>query len=412
LPSPGSERDQTTSHGAKPRWAAVERDMLHVESGARSEEADAFSRRPGRMALFARQTARMMATLFTLVLAVAAALAVWNAYVTAPWTRDGRVRVQVASVAPLVSGQITEVHVVDNQYIHKGDLLYVIDPFDFQATLDTGKAILRQRAADLQVKRIQAERRQQLTNLATTPEEQQLFAGAATQAQAAFDAAQQQVAQADINLKRTQVRSSVNGYVTNLLMRVGDFAHAGVTNISVIDADSFWIDGYFEETKMANVCVGDRAEAKLIGYRDPIMGQVQTVTRGISVSNATPSIQGLPNVDPIYTWIRLAQRVPVRIQITDVPAGVPLLSGMTATVTIRGAEARQTGWLAQGLASLTDRLRDIIQGSRPSPGCVPRIGNESGAIATLSTPAPDAPRNPAEINPGLAPEMNMSPRIR
>ena len=333
------------------------------------------------MALFARQTARMMATLFTLVLAVAAALAVWNAYVTAPWTRDGRVRVQVASVAPLVSGQITEVHVVDNQYIHKGDLLYVIDPFDFQATLDTGKAILRQRAADLQVKRIQAERRQQLTNLATTPEEQQLFAGAATQAQAAFDAAQQQVAQADINLKRTQVRSPVTGYVTNLLMRVGDFAHAGVTNISVIDADSFWIDGYFEETKMANVCVGDRAEAKLIGYRDPIMGQVQTVTRGISVSNATPSIQGLPNVDPIYTWIRLAQRVPVRIQITDVPAGVPLLSGMTATVTIRGAEARQTGWLAQGLASLTDRLRDIIQGSRPSPGCVPRIGNESGAIA-------------------------------
>jgi multidrug resistance efflux pump len=134
------------------------------------------------MALFARQTARMMATLFTLVLAVAAALAVWNAYVTAPWTRDGRVRVQVASVAPLVSGQITEVHVVDNQYIHKGDLLYVIDPFDFQATLDTGKAILRQRAADLQVKRIQAERRQHLSNLATTPEEQQLFAGAATKA--------------------------------------------------------------------------------------------------------------------------------------------------------------------------------------------------------------------------------------
>jgi hypothetical protein len=136
------------------------------------------------------------------------------------------------------------------------------------------------------------------------------------------------------------------------------------------------------------------------------------VTRGISVSNATPSTQGLPNVDPIYTWIRLAQRVPVRIQITDVPAGVPLFSGMTATVTIRGAEARQTGWLAQGPASLTDRLRDIIHGSRPSPGCVPRISNESGAIATLSTPAPDAPLNPAEINPGLAPEMNMSPRIR
>jgi len=102
----------------------------------------------------------------------------------------------------------------------------------------------------------------------------------------------------------------------NLLMRVGDYALAGTNNISVIDADSYWIDGYFEETKMAHVCVGDRAEAALMGYRDPIVGRIQTVTRGISVSNATPSTQGLPNVDPVYTWVRLAQRVPVRIKIT------------------------------------------------------------------------------------------------
>jgi hypothetical protein len=96
----------------------------------------------------------------------------------------------------------------------------------------------------------------------------------------------------------------VNGYVTNLLMRVGDYAHVGVTNISVIDADSHWIDGYFEETKMAHVCVGDRAEAVLMGYRDPIVGRVESVTRGISVSNAAPSTQGLPNVDPVCTWVR------------------------------------------------------------------------------------------------------------
>ena len=148
---------------------------------------------------------------------------------------------------------------------------------------------------------MQAERRQRLTNLATTPEEQQLYAGSATQAQGAFDAAQQHVAQADINLKRTQVRSPVNGYVTNLLLRVGDYAHAGATNVPVIDADSYWIDGYFEETKMAHICIGDRAEAQLMGYRDPIVGRIQSVTRGISVSNAAPSTQGLPNVDPIYT---------------------------------------------------------------------------------------------------------------
>jgi RND family efflux transporter MFP subunit len=367
--------------------------------------------RPGPMARFARETLKAAATLVILVLAVLAALVIWDSYVTAPWTRDGSVRVQVAGIAPQVSGQITEVRVIDNQYVHRGDVLYVIDPFDFQVALDTDKAQLRQKAADLQVKQMEAERRQHLSDLATTPEEQQVYVGNATQAQAAFDAAQQQLAQADINLKRTQVRSPVNGYVTNLLMRVGDYAHAGATNISVIDADSYWIDGYFEETKMAHVCIGDRAEAALMGYRDPIIGRVQTVTRGISVSNATPSTQGLPNVDPVYTWVRLAQRVPVRIKITDVPPGVPLVSGMTATVTIRGAETQERGsWLRQRFASLLDRLDDIVHAPRPSPGCVPLIEEDNGATVTLTTPKPLAPLDPAEINPGLAPGMANSPR--
>jgi RND family efflux transporter MFP subunit len=365
------------------------------------------------MARFAQEMLKTAATLLILVLAVLAALVIWDSYVTAPWTRDGSVRVQVASIAPQVSGQITEVRVVDNQYVHQGDVLYVIDPFDFQVTLDTDKAQLRQKAADLEVKRMQAERRMHLSDLATTPEQQQLYVGNATQAQAAFDAAQQQVAQADINLKRTQVRSPVNGYVTNLLMRVGDYAHAGTTNISVIDADSYWIDGYFEETKMAHVCVGDRAEAALMGYRDPIVGRVQTVTRGISVSNAAPSTQGLPNVDPVYTWVRLAQRVPVRIRITDVPPGIPLVSGMTATVTIRGAEARKSGgWLRQRFVSLRDHLVDIVHSAQPSPGCVPRIGDENGATVTLPTPKSAAPVSSEELNPGLAPGMNKSPRAR
>jgi len=371
------------------------------------------SGRPSRTARFARETLKTAATLFILVLAVAAALIIWDSYVTAPWTRDGSVRAQVASIAPQVSGQITEVRVVDNQYVHQGDVLYVIDPFDFQVTLDTDKAQLRQKAADVQVKRMQAERRQHLSDLATTPEEQQLYVGNAIQAQAALDAAQQQVAQADINLKRTQVRSPVNGYVTNLLMRVGDYAHAGTANISVIDADSYWIDGYFEETKMAHVCVGDRAEAALMGYRDPVMGRVQSVTRGISVSNATPSTQGLPSVDPVYTWVRLAQRVPVRIRITDLPAGVPLVSGMTATVTIRGSEAQQSGGsLRQRFASLADRLVDIVHGPQPSPGCVPRIDDQNGATVALATPKPVAPLDPAAIDPGLAPAMNKPPRAR
>jgi RND family efflux transporter MFP subunit len=369
-------------------------------------------KRPGRLARFARATLKTVATLLILTIAVLAALIIWDFYVASPWTRDGSVRVQVAGIAPQVSGQITEIRAVDNQFVHRGDVLYVIDPFDFQVVLDTKKAQLRQRAADVQVKQVQAERRAHLTDLATTPEEQQQYAGAATQALAAFDAAQAEVAQAEINLKRTQVRSPVNGYVTNLLLRVGDYAYTGTTNISVIDAESFWVDGYFEETKMAHVCIGDRAEAQLMGYRDPIVGQVESVTRGISVSNAAPSTQGLPNVNPVYTWVRLAQRVPVRIRITDVPAGVPLVSGMTATVTIRSAEAREgSDWLRQRFASLVERLRNVVYGPVASAGCVPRIGSESGTNVTLPTPQPSTPQTPEEINPGLAPGLTNSPRI-
>src|SRR5262249_2525634 len=153
------------------------------------------------------------------------------------------------------------------------------------------------------------------------------------------EAAQQQVAQAEINLRRTQVRSPVNGYITNLMMRVGDFAHEGATNISVIDADSYWIDGYFEETKLARICIGDRVKAKLMGYAQPILGHVVTVTRGIGVSDAASGTQGLPNPNPVYTWVRPAQRVPVRIAIDSVPPGIPLVSGMSTTLTIEDAGA-------------------------------------------------------------------------
>jgi len=416
-------RDRTTSTVAEPCPEAAERSDLHVAALAPSEGAGTVLEglrpiaepnerlrvdlksppkgpapgRSGRTARFARETLKTTATLLILALAVLAALVIWNAYVTAPWTRDGSVRVQVASIALEVSGQITEVRVVDNQFVHRGDVLYVIDPFDFQVARDTAKAQLHQKAADLQVKSKEAERRLHLTDLATTAEQQQQYAGSATQARAVFDVAQQQLAEADMNLKRTQVRSPVNGYVTNLLMRVGDYAHVGTTNISVIDADSYWIDGYFEETKMAHVCVGDRAEAVLMGYRDPIVGRVESVTRGISVSNAAPSTQGLPSVDPVYTWVLLAQRVPVRIQITNVPAGVPLVSGMTATVTIRNAEAQESGGWRQRFASVANSLGDIVRGPRPSPGCIPRVGDENGATVTLPTPKPITPLNPEEL---------------
>jgi RND family efflux transporter MFP subunit len=314
---------------------------------------------------------RRLATLAIALLAVLVSIVTWDLYVTAAWTRDGRIRVQVASVAPEVSGKIKELYVVDNQFVHKGDILYQIDPFDFDVTLRTNKAVLEQRQADLHVKELQSERRRRLSDLATTPEEQQVYEGSAIQAKAGVDAAQQQVAQADINVQRTQVRSPVNGYVTNLLLREGDYAHTGVSNISIIDTDSFWIDGYFEETKLPRVCVGDRAEAKLMGYALPIVGHVTTVTRGVSVADAAAGAQGLPNVDPVYTWVRLAQRVPVRIAIDEVPAGVPLVSGTTATVTIRGVpQIESRPWFERTKSFVMTSLSDAINGVTSRPGCI------------------------------------------
>jgi multidrug resistance efflux pump len=241
---------------------------------------------------FLRSMSLTLATLGIFLVAVLVSIVAWDQYVTSPWTRDGSIRVQVASIAPQVSGQITQLRITDNQFVQKGDILYKIEPFDFDVTLRTSKALLEEREADQHVKQLQSERRQRLSDLATTPEEQQVFQGNAVQAKAAVDAAREQVAQADINLKRTEVHSPVNGYVTNLLLRVGDYAHAGVSNMSVVDSDSFWVDGYFEETKLARVCVGDRAEVKLIGYSTPIAGHVTTITRGVSGPTRRPALRG------------------------------------------------------------------------------------------------------------------------
>ncbi|HWW36788.1 MAG TPA: HlyD family secretion protein, partial [Xanthobacteraceae bacterium] len=312
---------------------------------------------------FGLAVGKRLSTLAVALVAILISLLTWQYYVTAPWTRNGTVRAQVANVAPQISGRIVELRVADNQFVHKGDVLYVIEPFDFEVAVGVSKTLVQQQAADVEVKRAESERRQHLSDLATTPEQQQIYAGNAEQAKAAYQSAVHQLAQAEVNLKRTGVVSPVDGYVTNLLLRVGDYAVTGVSNISVIDSNSFWIDGYFEETRMARVCVGDRADAQLMGYTRPILGHVKTITRGISVSNATAGTQGLPNVDPIYTWVRLAQRVPVRIAIDTVPPEVPLVSGMTATVTIRQpADSDRQTWFDRVRANLVEPISDLFSG--------------------------------------------------
>src|SRR3984893_9044432 len=228
---------------------------------------------------------RYVATGVLVVAALVAARHGWRVYVTSPWTRDGMVRVQVANVAPQISGQIVEVRTHDNQHVHKGDILYVIEKFDFEVALENAKATIQNRVADLEVKRAQNDRRAALSLLSTSIEQKQVFDGAAKMAEAALASAKAGLAQAEINLQRTEVRSPVDGYVTNLLMRVGDSARAGTPNLSVIDEHSYWIDAYFEETKLANIHVGDPVEATLLGFQEPIKGRIESITGGISAPN-------------------------------------------------------------------------------------------------------------------------------
>jgi len=284
-----------------------------------------------------RRHLRILPFLITaLVLAVAGALgsAMWNAYMAAPWTRDGTVRAYVVTMAPQVAGYIVELPVADNQFVHKGDLLMVIDPTDFKIAVRLAEAAVTQAQVNAQNAEREAKRRQELTTLAVTVEEKQTFATTALATQAQYQQAVANLDQARVNLQRTQIRSPVNGWVTNLLAQLGDYATVGQNLISLVDADSFWVDGYFEETNLEPIQVGDLASIKLMGYSQIVRGHVGSIARGINVANAQPNGQGLARVNPIFTWVRLAQRIPVRIHIDQVPEGVVLSAGMTATVQI------------------------------------------------------------------------------
>jgi multidrug resistance efflux pump len=276
----------------------------------------------------------VLITLATMALAGGLSWAMWGAYMGAPWTRDGTVRAYVVTMASEVSGRIVELPVADNQFVHKGDLLMIIDPTNYKIAVSLAEAAVQQAQANAQNVQREAQRRQELTTLAVTVEEKQTYQSNALVAQAQYQQAVANLDQARVNLERTQIRSPVNGYVTNLLAQLGDYVTVGQNEISLVDADSFWVDGYFEETNLGSIREGDPVSVKLMGYSQVVRGHVGSLARGINVANAQPNGQGLATVNPIFTWVRLAQRIPVRIKIDQVPDGVRLVAGMTATVQV------------------------------------------------------------------------------
>jgi RND family efflux transporter MFP subunit len=287
------------------------------------------------------RVAPLLITLGTVAVAAVLAWTTWQTYMGAPWTRDGTVRAYVVIMAPEVAGRIIKLPVADNQFVHKGDDLFEIDPADYQIALEQAEAQAQRDGAALDYARENESRKANLTKegWATTDIYQQTTS-ALHQSEGIVALDKAAIAKAQLDLRRTVIRSPVNGYVTNLLARLGDYATVGQRLISVVDADSFWVDGYFEETSLGRIHDGDPTTVKLMGYSQLVRGHVDGVARGINVPNAQPNQAGLASVNPIFTWVRLAQRVPVRIHIDRVPDGVRLVAGMTATVQIDPQPAR------------------------------------------------------------------------
>src|SRR6202165_4341251 len=280
-------------------------------------------------------TAPLLITLGTVAIAALLAWVTWQVYMGTPWTRDGTVRAYVVTMAPQVAGLIVKLPVADNQFVHKGDVLFEIEPTDYRIALEQAQAQAQRDGAALDYARANEGRQATLEGEGWVAKNiYQQVASTMHQLEAAVAVDRAAIAKAQLDLSRVVVRSPVNGYVTNLLAQLGDYATVGQRLISLVDADSFWIDAYFEETSLARILEGDPATVKLMSYNQLVRGHVDGVARGINVPNAQPDPAGLASVNPVFTWVRLAQRVPVRIHIDQVPDGVRLVAGMTATVQI------------------------------------------------------------------------------
>lgn len=277
---------------------------------------------------------RVLVTVVAVVIAGVAGWYLWRVYEESPWTRDGRVRVNVVTVAPDVAGAVIDIPVKDNQKVSIGDTLFVIDPARYRLAVAQAEAALAGAKSLLDQRREEQGRRERLSVDSISAEALTQARSATLSAQAAYDQAEATLGVAKLNLARTNVRSPVNGYITNLLVRRGDYATAGHAMVAVVDSDSFYVSGYFEETKLRHIQVGDRVSIRLIAYDAPLTGHVESVARAITDRDNALGSDLVANVNPTFSWVRLAQRIPVRIAIDDVPKGVTLSAGMTATVVV------------------------------------------------------------------------------
>lgn len=272
----------------------------------------------------------------TLLLVVAAAIGahwMWRRSELEPWTRDGRVRADIVTVTPDVSGLVTEVHVVDNQAVRRGQVLFVIDRPRFEIALAHAEGVLATSRAALAQAEREDRRNRALGDLVPT-ETTEEGATKVEQLRAALTQATADRNLAALNLQRTEVKAPVDGVVSNMEMRPGDYLPAGRSAMALVYSGSLHVDGYFEETKLPAVRLGDAARVQLMGVADPIIGHVESIAGGVEDRERSPSGDLLANINPTFSWVRLPQRIPVRIAIDRIPVGVRLIPGSTATVIV------------------------------------------------------------------------------
>ncbi|WP_425929430.1 efflux RND transporter periplasmic adaptor subunit [Pseudomonas sp. NyZ201] len=272
----------------------------------------------------------------TLLVVTLATVLVWQMvlyYMFAPWTRDGHIRADVIQIAPDVSGLIQEVAVRDNQPIKRGDVLFTIDQDRFRLALRQAQATLAERKESLAQAQREARRNKGLGNLVAAEQLEESQSRQA-RAQSALDEAQVAVDAAQLNLDRSVVRSPVNGYLNDRAPRAHEFVSAGRPVLAVVDSESYHVDGYFEETKLSGIHVGQAVDIRVMGDNTRLRGHVQSIVAGIEDRDRSSGANLLPNVNPAFSWVRLAQRIPVRIAFDEVPADFRLIAGRTATVSI------------------------------------------------------------------------------
>ncbi|MEX3894841.1 MULTISPECIES: efflux RND transporter periplasmic adaptor subunit [Paraburkholderia] len=323
--------------------------------------------------------------LLTLIVVVVAAFVLWklvNYYLFAPWTRDGHVRADVIQVAPDVSGLISSVEVMDNQQVKQGQVLFRIDQARYTLALRQAEATAQQRRATLDQARREYARNRQLGNLvaAEVLEESRSRVDAG---EAALADANVAIDTAKLNLERSTIKSPVDGYLNDRAPRAGEFVAAGRAVVAVVDMHSFRVDGYFEETKLRGIDIGQPVDIIVMGEPKPLRGHVQSIVAGIEDRDRTQSANLLPNVNPAFSWVRLAQRIPVRVALDEVPADFRLIAGRTATVSVRDlspVRTRAVSGTGGASGSVAASAAPVAPGSSVGSG-------SAGATATAASGA-------------------------